>query len=560
MSYLVYSEPEKQKYPIVLLVQSIRKDEIKKEYFDNSTIDINDVLVMDVHQSRTKKKTPVSEIKEYINDVLLPTFSGMGVEYVLVSDSEYFKVLTKASKVDVNLGYVLTSPLGDFKVVYVPNYRAIFYDPDKIRDKISQGMRALEKHINNSYQEPGKDIIHFEDYPTNKIKIQEYLEKFIENKVDLAIDIETFSLKHFNAGVGTITMCWNEHEGIAFPVDCGYTIGVGHRNEEMRTILRDFFERFEGKTIYHNISFDVTVLIYQLFMKHILDQEGLLHGLEVMLKNWDDTKLITYLATNSCAGNKLSLKEQAQEFAGNYAMGEDIKDITKIPLDTLLKYNLIDGLSTWFTYNKHYQTMVNDNQLDIYENLFKYIIVDILQMQLTGMPINMQRVKEVRKILQGDSDTAMQSIQNNPIIQNFIYDLNEMWVNMKNNTLKKKRVTLADAKETFNPNSDKQLQELLFNRLGLPVISLTDSKLPSTDGDTIKALLNHTNDPNILSFLKSLIDFKAVDKMLTSFIPAMENAQQGIDGWHYLFGNYNLGGTLSGRLSSSDPKHNWALF
>jgi DNA polymerase-1 len=33
----------------------------------------------------------------------------------------------------------------------------------------------------------------------------------------------------------------------------------------------------------------------------------------------------------------------------------------------------------------------------------------------------------------------------------------------------------------------------------------------------------------------------------------MEAAVQGPDGHYYLFGNFNLGGTVSGRLSSSDP-------
>lgn len=131
--------------------------------------------------------------------------------------------------------------------------------------------------------------------------------------------------------------------------------------------------------------------------------------------------------------------------------------------------------------------------------------------------------------------------------------MNENWVTMKNATLKKKRVTLANAKEVFNPNSSPQLQELLYEMLGLPVLSLTDSKQPSTDRDTIMALVNHTHDPDVEAFLKAMLTYSAVYKILTSFIPAMENAAMGPDGWHYLFGNFNLGGTLSGRLSSSDP-------
>ena len=123
----------------------------------------------------------------------------------------------------------------------------------------------------------------------------------------------------------------------------------------------------------------------------------------------------------------------------------------------------------------------------------------------------------------------------------------------KNATLKKKRVTLVDAKEGFNTNSAQQLQKFLFEHLGLPVLSRTKDKQPSTDGDTIKALKNHTKSPYIIAFLEALADYKAVDKILTSFIPAIENARLGPDGWYYLFGNFNLGGTVSGRLSSSGP-------
>ena len=54
--------------------------------------------------------------------------------------------------------------------------------------------------------------------------------------------------------------------------------------------------------------------------------------------------------------------------------------------------------------------------------------------------------------------------------------------------------------------------------------------------------------------LQALIDFAAVDKILTAFIPAFKDAVYSKkDNWHYLIGNFNLGGTVSGRLSSSNP-------
>ena len=344
---------------------------------------------------------------------------------------------------------------------------------------------------------------------------------------DLTIDIEAFSLKHHTAGIGSIAFAVNENNGISFlvdyvPIEGAVTAPYGTKgmNLPVRALLKDFFTRYVKRAIYHNISYDVYVLIYQLFMSDLLDTKGLLNGMDSMLTNWEDTKLITYLATNSCAGNKLSLKDQAQEFAGNYAESE-IENITLIPPDKLLKYNLTDACSTWFVYNKHWETMLADNQQDIYENLFKPAIKDIVQMQLTGLPINMNRVLEVQTELQVIEETALNTIKESPIVLEYVHTLNERWVDNFNTTRKKKRVTLDEANEVFNPNSPIQLQDLLFNVMELPVLGLTATKQPSTDGDTIKVLQAHTKNPLIISFLDALVEFKAVNKILTSFIPAM---------------------------------------
>lgn len=571
MRHLTYSATPQPSYPLVFLVPVIRKDEIQREYLDAFGVPHDDVVVFDLHYSQEKKKTPAAEMKEFVTSELVPALEDAGAMYIAVADSEYFKILTKATKVDVNLGYVMDCVYGPWKVAYVPNYRAIFYDPEKVRGKIKQGMEALIAHATGQYAAPGGDIIKFEDYPRTVSEIAEWLEKILSMDCDLTADIEAFDLKHHKASIGTITFCWNKHEGIAFPVDyeeipwaTEAPYGKNVRNEPVRALLKDFFIRFKRNMKWHNISYDVYVLIYQLFMEDLIDTRGLLEGIDIMLRDWDDTKLITYLATNSCAGNKLSLKDQAQEFAGNYAETE-IEDITKIPLGNLLRYNLVDGLSTWFVYEKHWQTLVDDQQLDIYENLFKVATTDIIQMQLTGMPLNQQQVTKVENILQLIMDHAMQTIRGLELIQKYEYQRLEKYTELKNSEWKKKRLTvqeMLDASKdsetirkeiTFNPNSNNQLQELLFDMLGLPVIEYTDNKLPSTGREVIDALVHHAKSPQVKEFLLAMLDYMAVNKILTSFIPALKNAAEGPDGWHYLFGNFNLGGTLSGRLSSSDP-------
>lgn len=84
-------------------------------------------------------------------------------------------------------------------------------------------------------------------------------------------------------------------------------------------------------------------------------------------------------------------------------------------------------------------------------------------MQLTGMPINMKTVLEVEEALTQDYNNALKTIADSKVIKDFTRLLNEEWVEKQNQILKKKRVTLADAKEQFNPNSGIQLQKLLLS-------------------------------------------------------------------------------------------------
>lgn len=553
MRYAYFSEQERSHYPICVLAPQIMKSQIQHNYLYPFGINVDDVMVLDLHQSQDKKKTPAAEMHAYIREELAPVLTDMQVEYLLVADAEYFKALTKAAKVEVHLGYVMDCVWGPWKVVYLPHWRSIFYDPDKVKAKIALGIEAVLKHRSGNYQAPGSSIIHFSAYPTTVEEIEDWLERLIAADRPLTCDIEGFSLKHNTAGIGTISFAWSKHEGISFPVDLGVD------PTRVRALLKSFFTRFTQKLIYHFINYDVYVLIYQLFMDDILDTEGLLQGLEIMLQpdRWDDTKLIAYLATNSCAGNVLKLKVLAQEFAGNWAIdSEDIKDIRKIPLPQLLEYNLVDALSTWYVHEKYEPIMIADQQQALYEGLFKSTTIDIIQMQLTGLPVDMERTLEVEKILEAEQTRALYEIMNSPIVRQFTYEMQVKHVATRNAALKKKQITMADdevALVMLNPGSPNQLQELLYDFMGLPVIARTDTKQPATGGKVLKSLLNHTQDPVQLELLTALIDWKAVQKILTDFIPNMKAAAKGPDGWHYLFGNFNLGGTISGRLSSSGP-------
>jgi len=544
---------------IAILVPRIQKAEIEKHYYLPHLSQLNEeVMIVDLFLNKSKKKTSATEIKEYLND-LLPNLTDAGIEMLIVTQPDYFKVLTKQAKTDANIGDIFDAS-NNFKATYCPNYSRVFYDPDKTQGRIAHSLGSVVRWSNGDIKKSGSEIIKYAAYPqTTREKLQ-WLDKLLKMNCDLTCDTENFSLKHYDAGIGTITFCWNQHEGIAFEVDNCQT---KEEDPVVRQALKIFFKRFQktkNKMIYHNICFDAYVLIYQLFMDHILDQEGLLEGMEVLLHNWECTQLITYLATNTCAGNELGLKVQAQEYAGNYAV-EDIHDITLIPINDLLRYNLIDGLSTWYVYNKNYPIMISDDQEEIYRGLFKDSVLDIIQMQLTGLPVNMEKVKALNKLLNQESEHNVYKLLQTKIVKGFLYQLQEDALSKKNQKLKTKVVTREDLGKTkdleinFNPGSAPQLQSLLYDKkfLGLPVLDLTDSGLPSTGAETLEKLLNQNISTDTKDFLNILIEYKASAIIISTFIPALLKAYQGNDGWYYLFGNFRLGGTLSGRLSSNNP-------
>lgn len=542
MQHLTYVT--KEEYRFCFLVNKIQKQEIEKEYLSLLDAPKEDILILDLFKDPTKKKTSTADMKEYLESVK-EVLQDFDVEYVVICNSDYYKLFSKEAKSDVNIGYI--KEVGHWKVLYCPDYKSIFYDPDKVKAKIKRSITCINDDLRSCYSPPGS-LEYTATFPKTVDEIFNALQE-LKKYPALTADIETFSLKLDKAKLGSITFCSGIDKGVAFQIDPS----PEQKNLSVRVLLKDFLESYQGTLIFHNISFDATILIYELWMNDITDVQGLYRGMQAMLKNFEDTKIIAYLATNSCAGNELGLKALAQEFAGNYAQ-EEIDDITKIPLDQLLEYNLRDGLATWFVYNKYRPMMIQDNQLNIYETLFLPSLKDIIQMQLTGFPLSMPRVLEVEQILQKDMNDALEVMLKSPYIKLFIHALKEEWVVEKNKTLKKKQVTINDAKIDFNPRSHKQLQEFLYDDLGLPVLNKTINGLPATDAATIESLLNHTKDAETIKVLQALIDFAAVDKILTAFIPAFKNAVYSPkQDWYFLVGSFNLGGTVSGRLSSSSP-------
>ena len=103
----------------------------------------------------------------------------------------------------------------------------------------------------------------------------------------------------------------------------------------------------------------------------------------------------------------------------------------------------------------------------------------------------------------------------------------------------------AAAGQPFNVNSPKQLAEILFVKLGLPVKKKTPSGTPSTDEEVLSELALDYPLPKLLLESRQLSKLKGT---YTDKLPKMVNAQTG-----RVHTNFSQAVAVTGRLASSDP-------
>ena len=101
------------------------------------------------------------------------------------------------------------------------------------------------------------------------------------------------------------------------------------------------------------------------------------------------------------------------------------------------------------------------------------------------------------------------------------------------------------AGQAFNLGSPKQLQEILYAKLALPVLKKTPKGQPSTAEEVLQQL---AEDYDIARFI---LDYRSLSKLKSTYtdkLPLMLNKQTG-----RIHTSYHQAVTATGRLSSSDP-------
>ncbi len=142
------------------------------------------------------------------------------------------------------------------------------------------------------------------------------------------------------------------------------------------------------------------------------------------------------------------------------------------------------------------------------------------------------------------SSNVLFSIERNGVlIDRDMLNIQSNEIGMKLVALENKAYELAG--QPFNLASPKQLQEILFGKLGIKPTKKTPSGAPSTDEDVLQELALDYPLPKVLLEYRGLAKLKST---YTDKLPRMINPATG-----RVHTSYNQAVAITGRLASSDP-------
>ena len=185
----------------------------------------------------------------------------------------------------------------------------------------------------------------------------------------------------------------------------------------------------------------------------------------------------------------------------------------------LTKKSTLEDFIKFFRLNyKHIitelQTFQSDNVLaKLYKELDFPIVSVLNSMQLKGVKISNKKIESLSKYI------------------------NKEIINYKSEILK---ITNKE----FNLNSPKQLAQILFEDMQLPIIKKTPKGAPSTDGSVLEELSKDYELP------KYILKYREYEKIRSTYIDGLKTE---ISDKNRIHTTYNLFGTTTGRLSSEKP-------
>ena len=246
--------------------------------------------------------------------------------------------------------------------------------------------------------------------------------------------------------------------------------------------------------IFKNHGIDLKGIVGDSMLASYIVESHLKHNLDDLAARWLDEKTTTYEDLCGKGTKQIPFTDVSVADATAYACQD---------ADFALRIE------------RHLRGMMNTQQLEMYEKMELPVAQVLFQMERNGVQVD--RI-----------ELAQQSAA------------------LGEELLQLEQQAFELAGQPFNLNSPKQLQEILFNKLGIPTKGLKKTKTGiSTDESVLEKLADDYPLPKVILQNRSLAKLKST---YTDKLPEMINPQTG-----RIHTNYAQAVAITGRLASNNP-------
>ncbi|QXF54513.1 DNA polymerase I [Francisella tularensis] len=327
----------------------------------------------------------------------------------------------------------------------------------------------------------------------------------LEKYDSFAFDTETDSLNTYEANLVGLSFCAKEGRAFYIPLQHRY-LGVPQQLELGFVLdkLKPLFADSKKVKVAHNFKFDEKVL-----SKYAIEINGKV----------DDTMIMAYVLKSSGKHDIDSLSKEHLgiepiAYTAIAGTGKQQQTLDQVDIEIVAKYAAEDADITFRLFN-HFKALLEQDKVlfKLYCELEMPLTIILNQMEKTGVKID-----------------ATKLIQQSASLETSIKELESKCYNL--------------AGQEFNLSSPVQLREILFEKLGLPPVKKTAKGQVSTSEEVLVQL---AEDYEIAALIMKYRHLSKLKNTYTDKLPKMLDANGRVHT------SYNQTGTVTGRLSSSDP-------
>ena len=373
----------------------------------------------------------------------------------------------------------------------------------------------------------------------------------LEKVEAFTFDLETTSLNPIEAKIILIALSWQGGLGI--------TIKWKSLSKKQKHRLQEIFLSKKEKAG-HNLKFDIQVL-----WSNGVRIKGpffdTLPAMALINENIKDKGLDALTLRYLDLGEYWKpLDEFKEAYLKKHKMKKEDFKYDMIPYKILCGYAQGDADATHRLYVKFKKELTRQELIKFYKKYTLPTLKIIMQVEYRGIKVNRKKLKKLIKEYKNKVIQSGKSIQDSKSVKKYqkiryahaSRTFEEKWKNSKMlrsrfpNAQQYIKTRIKDEDWKFNPRSPKQLREMLFDMMKLPVIEHTDTGQASTKEEVLNILADNHN----VKIAQKIIENRKLTKFLSTYLESVYN-KSAIDG--RIHPNYLQHRAVTGRLSSENP-------